>query len=188
LYESCIRIISPREIVLHVDDLHLLLWCCVCVFIEIFPFFFFFFIYLFFIKQKKKEKSITSRWGNPKGLAQVVSVLVFVVVPWGLKFESPWVQTILWDQFTGEAVVLPDLCGGGALHGSEVCLTWVVTRSGLILEGFLIINCDSMSIQHQYTFFFFFLHSRWCCFVWRLGEYQYAYEPEWDRAYVYRCD
>ena len=32
---------------------------------------------------------------NPKGLAQVVRALVFVVVHEGLQSESPWVQTIL---------------------------------------------------------------------------------------------
>ena len=35
---------------------------------------------------------------------------------------------------------IPDLCGGGALHRSEVYLTMVGTRSGPTLEGFLIIK------------------------------------------------
>jgi hypothetical protein len=50
------------------------------------------------------------------------------------------VQTIFWGQPPGEAGVLPDPCGGGALHGSEVYLTMVGTRSGPALEGFLVIK------------------------------------------------
>jgi hypothetical protein len=34
--------------------------------------------------------------------------------------------------------VLPDLCGGGALHTSEVYPTWVGIQSGPALEGFLV--------------------------------------------------
>lgn len=49
-------------------------------------------------------------------------------------------QTISWDQPASKAGVLSDLCGGGALHGSEVCLTRVGTRSGPALEGFLVIK------------------------------------------------
>jgi len=50
------------------------------------------------------------------------------------------VQIILWGQLVGEAGVLPDPCRWGTLHGSEVYLTVVGTRSGLTLEGFLIIK------------------------------------------------
>jgi hypothetical protein len=50
------------------------------------------------------------------------------------------VQTISWGQSAGEAGVLSDLCGGGALHGSEVYLTGVSSRSGPALEGFLVIK------------------------------------------------
>jgi hypothetical protein len=50
------------------------------------------------------------------------------------------VETIPWGQPAGKARVLPDLCRRGALHGSEVYLTGVGTRSGLTLEGFLVIK------------------------------------------------
>jgi hypothetical protein len=50
------------------------------------------------------------------------------------------VQTIPWGQPVDEAGVLPDLCGGGALHESEVYLTRVSTLSGCTLEGFLVIE------------------------------------------------
>jgi hypothetical protein len=69
----------------------------------------------------------------------VVKALVFVVVSWGLRFESSWVQTILWGQLAREAGVLPDPCGGNALYRSEVYLTRVGIRSGLIIEGFIVI-------------------------------------------------
>jgi hypothetical protein len=50
------------------------------------------------------------------------------------------VQIIPWGQHAGEAGVLPDPCGGGALNGSKVYLRGVGTRSGPALEGFLIIK------------------------------------------------
>ena len=49
-------------------------------------------------------------------------------------------QTIFWGQPVDEAGVLPDPCGGGALHESEVHLTRVSTLSGCTLEGFLVIE------------------------------------------------
>jgi hypothetical protein len=84
---------------------------------------------LIIMAKKKKKKP----W---MGLAQVVRALVFVVVPWGLRFESPLVQTIFWGQPAGEVGVLPDLCGDGVLHESEVYLTWVDIRSDPALKGF----------------------------------------------------
>jgi hypothetical protein len=56
------------------------------------------------------------------------------------KVRIPLVQTSLWSQFAGEARVLPNLCGGGALYEFEVYLTGVSTQSGLALEGFLVIK------------------------------------------------
>jgi hypothetical protein len=50
---------------------------------------------------------------NLKGLAQVVRALVLVAFPSSLRFESPLVQTILWDQPISEAGVLSNPCGGG---------------------------------------------------------------------------
>jgi hypothetical protein len=50
------------------------------------------------------------------------------------------VQAIPWDQLVGEAGVLPDPCGGGALHGSEIYLTGVDTQSGTVLEEFIVIK------------------------------------------------
>jgi hypothetical protein len=49
------------------------------------------------------------------------------------------VQTIIWGQLTSEAGVLPNPCGWGTLHGSEVYLTGVGTQSGPALEGFFVI-------------------------------------------------
>jgi len=49
-------------------------------------------------------------------------------------------QTILWGQPASEARVLPDPCEDGALHGSEVYLTGVGTRSDPALEGFPVIK------------------------------------------------
>jgi hypothetical protein len=43
-------------------------------------------------------------------------------------------------QPTGEARVLPNPCGGGVLHGSEVYLIGVSTRNGHALERFLVIK------------------------------------------------
>jgi len=77
---------------------------------------------------------------NPEGLAQVVRALVFVVVPWDLRFKSPWVQIIYWSQPDGEVGVLPDPSGGSALHRFEVYLTGMGTRSDPALEGFLVIK------------------------------------------------
>lgn len=45
-----------------------------------------------------------------------------------------------WGQPSGETGVLPDPCGGGTLHGSNVYLIGVGTRSGPTLEEFLVIN------------------------------------------------
>jgi len=50
------------------------------------------------------------------------------------------VQAIPWDQLVGEAGVLPDPYGGGALHGSEIYLTRVDTQSGTVLEDFIVIK------------------------------------------------
>jgi hypothetical protein len=50
------------------------------------------------------------------------------------------VQTIHWGQLAGEAGVLPDPYGEGALPGPKVYLTKVGTRSGPALEGFFVIN------------------------------------------------
>jgi len=50
----------------------------------------------------------------------MIRALVFVVVSWSLRFESPWMQTIHWGQSADEIRVLPNPCGGGALHESEV--------------------------------------------------------------------
>jgi hypothetical protein len=50
------------------------------------------------------------------------------------------VQTIPWGQLVGEARVLPNPCGGGALYEFEVYLTGVGTRSGPALKGFLVIK------------------------------------------------
>jgi hypothetical protein len=74
---------------------------------------------------------------NPKGLAQVVRALVLVAFPSGLRFESPWVQTILWGQPGGKAWVLSDPCRGGALHRFEVYTTE---------EGFLGIKNKKLSL------------------------------------------
>jgi hypothetical protein len=60
---------------------------------------------------------------NPKGLAQVVRALVLVAFPSSLRFESAWVQSIPWGQLAGKAGVLPDPCGGSALHRLEVYMT-----------------------------------------------------------------
>jgi len=62
-----------------------------------------------------------------------------VAFPSGLKFESPWVQSISWGQPASKAGVLPDPCGGSALHGFKVYQTRVSTRSDPALEGFLYI-------------------------------------------------
>jgi hypothetical protein len=70
----------------------------------------------------------------------VIRALVLVAFPSGLRFESSWPQTIPWGQSAGEAVVLPDPCGGDALYGSKVYSTGVGTRCGSALEGFLFIN------------------------------------------------
>jgi hypothetical protein len=88
---------------------------------------------------------VYNKWNNSKRLAQVVRALVFVVVSWSLKFEFTWVQTILWGQSTGKTRVFLDPCGEGALHGSEVYLTRVGTRSGSALEGFLVIKKEKES-------------------------------------------
>jgi hypothetical protein len=50
------------------------------------------------------------------------------------------VQTTHWGQPAGEGRVLPDSCGGKALHGSEVYVIGVGSRSGLALVGFLVIK------------------------------------------------
>jgi hypothetical protein len=50
------------------------------------------------------------------------------------------VQTILWGQPASEAGVLSDPCRGDVLHGSEVYLTGMGTRSSSALEGFLVIK------------------------------------------------
>jgi len=50
------------------------------------------------------------------------------------------VQTIAWGHLAGEVRVLPDPCGGDALYRFEVYLTWVGTRNGSVLEGFLVIE------------------------------------------------
>jgi hypothetical protein len=60
------------------------------------------------------------------------------------------VQTIPWGQPVDEAGVLPDLCGGGALHESEVYLTRVSTLSGCTLEGFLVIEKKKNDPTHGY--------------------------------------
>lgn len=54
-------------------------------------------------------------------------------------------QTIPWGQSVGEAGVLSNPCEGGALYGSEVCPIGAGTRSGIALEGFLVIK----KIFHQ---------------------------------------
>jgi len=54
------------------------------------------------------------------------------------------VQTILWGQPAGKAGVLSDPCGGGVLHGSEVYLTGVGTRSDSALKEFLVIKKNSL--------------------------------------------
>jgi len=77
---------------------------------------------------------------NPKGLAQVVRTLVLMAFLLGLRFESPWVQTIPWGQPADEARVLPNSCEGDTLHGSEVYPTGMDPRSGPSLEGFLVIK------------------------------------------------
>ena len=55
-------------------------------------------------------------------------------------------QTISWGQSAGEAEILPDPCGRGALHGSEVYLRGAGTRNDLALEGFLVIKKKKMYI------------------------------------------
>jgi hypothetical protein len=77
---------------------------------------------------------------NPRGLGSSGKGLGLGCIPFGLKFESLWVQTIPWGQPLGKARVLPDLCGAGALHGFGVYLTWVGKRSDSTLEGFLVIK------------------------------------------------
>jgi hypothetical protein len=47
----------------------------------------------------------------------------------------------------GEAGVLPDPCGGGALHGSKVYLTAVGTRSDPALERFLAIKKKKKAVE-----------------------------------------
>jgi hypothetical protein len=77
---------------------------------------------------------------NPRGLGSSGKGLGLGCIPFGLKFESLWVQTIPWGQPLGKARVLPDLCGAGALHGFGVYLTWVGKRGDSTLEGFLVIK------------------------------------------------
>ena len=89
---------------------------------------------------QRKQKTAKIPYFNLKGLAQVVRTLVLVDFSPGLRFESPWMQTILWGQPTGKARVVPDPCLGSALHGLEVYLTWVGVRSDPILKGFLVIK------------------------------------------------
>jgi len=84
---------------------------------------------------------------NPKGLAQVVRALVLVAFPLGLRFESPWVQTIHWDQPVGEVGVLPDLCRGGALHWSEVYPTGIGIRNDPALVRFLVIKKKPLTLR-----------------------------------------
>jgi hypothetical protein len=50
------------------------------------------------------------------------------------------VQTIPWGQSAGEAGVLFDSYGRSALHGFDVYLTGVGTRSDPALEGFFVIK------------------------------------------------
>ncbi|XP_062159652.1 uncharacterized protein LOC133866996 [Alnus glutinosa] len=69
---------------------------------------------------------------NPNGLTQVVRALVLVE---GLKVRIPLSETISKSQSAGEARILRDLCGGGALHESDVYLTGVGTRSVLPCMG-----------------------------------------------------
>jgi hypothetical protein len=49
-------------------------------------------------------------------------------------------QTIYWGQLVGEAGVLLDPCGDGALYGFDVYLIRLDTRSGPALKGFLVIK------------------------------------------------
>jgi len=76
----------------------------------------------------------------PKELAQVVRKLVLIAFSSGLRFGSLWVKTILWSQFVSEVGVLSDPCRGGALHGFEVCPTWIGTRNSSASKGFFIIK------------------------------------------------
>jgi hypothetical protein len=70
----------------------------------------------------------------------VVRALVLVEFLSSLRFESPWVKTILWSQPAGEVKVLLDLSGGSVLHRSEVYLTCVGTQSSSALKGFPVIK------------------------------------------------
>jgi hypothetical protein len=93
-----------------------------------------------------RDRCIYSKFDNNKGVIiclyvddlfiygtsidVVHDVKRFIVPNFNMKDMSP----------AGKAGVLPDLCGGGALHGSEVYLTRVGSRSGPALEGFLVIK------------------------------------------------
>ena len=71
-------------------------------------------------------------------------------------------------QPTSKARVSHDPCGGGALQGFKVYLTWVGTRSGPILEGFLVIKKEEvkfkMSLQRgRYTMHGLFLSYHLLC-------------------------
>jgi len=70
----------------------------------------------------------------------VERALDLVAFPSALRFESPLGANNSLGQPAGEVRVLPDPCGGSALHGSEVYLTGVGTRSDPALEGFLVIK------------------------------------------------
>jgi hypothetical protein len=49
-------------------------------------------------------------------------------------------QIIPWGKLAGKAGVLPDSCGGGALHEFEVYSIGMGTRSDTAFGGFLIIK------------------------------------------------
>lgn len=89
---------------------------------------------------------------TPRGWLKVVRALVLVAFPLGLRFESPWVQTIPWDQSVDEVGVLPGLCRGGALHGSEVYPTGIGIRNDPALERFLVIKKKSLTLRRLLIF------------------------------------
>jgi hypothetical protein len=62
------------------------------------------------------------------------------------------VQTILWGQPAGDVGVLPNPCGGGDLHGFEVCLTGVNTLNGSAFERFLDIQKKKMEMYRYFSF------------------------------------